>query len=491
MAFLKGLHHKRRGPIPRRAWMVSALVSVAVLLGGLTSGPVGAITEFSDINDAGGHQPAIDALQARDILSGTECRPREFCPNQPIKRWVMAVWLVRSVDESEPMAIDSSRFSDVNPDEWWAPYVERLADLGITLGCATSPARYCPTEAVTRAQTASFLVRAFHLTPRSSSLFTDTKDTLHSSDIDTLVAAGLTAGCATNPARYCPSTATTRGEMATFLARALHLVPLPSDRFLALTAGWDYSCGLRTDQTITCWGNNEYSQATAPKGAFTDLTGRYYHSCGLRTDQTITCWGNNPSGQADPPEGAFIAVSTGGGHSCGLRTDQTITCWGQNENGQATPPPGKFAVITAGEAHSCGLRTNQTVTCWGQDRYGEATPPSGRFVSVAAGGDHSCGVRTNGTVTCWGQNNYGDADPPDGTFTKVAVRSVHSCGIRTDQTVTCWGDNGSGQTDAPQGTFTSIATGWKHTCGIRTNQAITCWGRTLAGPLPNGVHYSP
>ena len=38
--------------------------------------------------------------------------------------------------------------------------------------------------------------------------------------------AAATAGCATNPLRYCPQTLLTREEIATFLARAYSL-PLP------------------------------------------------------------------------------------------------------------------------------------------------------------------------------------------------------------------------------------------------------------------------
>ena len=38
-----------------------------------------------------------------------------------------------------------------------------LAREGITGGCATSPAQYCPDGTVTRGQMAVFLVRAFHL----------------------------------------------------------------------------------------------------------------------------------------------------------------------------------------------------------------------------------------------------------------------------------------------------------------------------------------
>ena len=51
---------------------------------------VGSVAEgFED--DAGVHEPAIDALAARGILDGTECGADRFCPNTPITRWVVAV----------------------------------------------------------------------------------------------------------------------------------------------------------------------------------------------------------------------------------------------------------------------------------------------------------------------------------------------------------------------------------------------------------------
>ena len=86
----------------------------------------------------------------------------------------MAVWLVRLLDGADPAAVGSSRFADVDESEWWAPYVERLADLGVTDGCATEPARFCPTETVTRGRMASFLVRAFGLAGGRSGRFVDT-----------------------------------------------------------------------------------------------------------------------------------------------------------------------------------------------------------------------------------------------------------------------------------------------------------------------------
>ena len=45
-------------------------------------------------------------------------------------------------------------------------------------------------------------------------------------------------------------------------------------------------------------------------------------TCGLRTDDTITCWGLDTFGQTDAPTGSFTTVTAGGEHSCGLRTDE-------------------------------------------------------------------------------------------------------------------------------------------------------------------------
>ena len=164
----------------------------------------------------------ISALAADGVFVGTECAPARFCPTDAVARWVMAVWLVRLLDGADPVGVGSSRFADVDESEWWAPYVERFADLGVTDGCATEPARFCPTETVTRARMASFLVRAFDLPGAPSAGFADVEGGVHAANIDALAASGVTSGCRTQPLRYCPSRDTTRAQMATFLSRALN-----------------------------------------------------------------------------------------------------------------------------------------------------------------------------------------------------------------------------------------------------------------------------
>ena len=54
------------------------------------------------------------------------------------------------------------------------------------------------------------------------------------------------------------------------------------------------------------------------------------HLCGVRTDDTIACWGSNYDGQSDAPAGEFKSVSVdwNGERSCGVRVDGSIVCWG-------------------------------------------------------------------------------------------------------------------------------------------------------------------
>ncbi len=172
----------------------------------------------------GVHEGAIDRLASEGILEGTECGVEQVCPDRPLRRWVMAVWLIRALDSSPGSGSGPvTRFADVDADKWWGSYVERLADTGVTLGCSTDPLRYCPDQTVTRGQMATFLTRAFGLATTRSAGFADTSGHAHEANIDALAEAGITAGCATDPLRYCPDEEVTGGQMATFLTRALDL----------------------------------------------------------------------------------------------------------------------------------------------------------------------------------------------------------------------------------------------------------------------------
>jgi hypothetical protein len=76
----------------------------------------------------------------------------------------MAVFLLRSKHGAgyQPPAA-TGIFADVALNDPSAAWVEQLFAEGITAGCATNPLRYCPDHSVTRGPMAVFLVRAFGL----------------------------------------------------------------------------------------------------------------------------------------------------------------------------------------------------------------------------------------------------------------------------------------------------------------------------------------
>jgi poly-gamma-glutamate synthesis protein (capsule biosynthesis protein) len=104
--------------------------------------------------------------------------------------------------------------------------IEAIAAAEITRGCGEADL-FCPDRAVTRGQMAAFLTRALHLPPSDTNPFADDDTSVFEHDINALAAAGITRGCA--PGAYCPDQAVTRGQMASFLARALHLTPIVPD----------------------------------------------------------------------------------------------------------------------------------------------------------------------------------------------------------------------------------------------------------------------
>ncbi|MGH8875641.1 MAG: S-layer homology domain-containing protein, partial [Acidimicrobiia bacterium] len=96
-----------------------------------------------------------------------------------------------------------------------------LAGAGITKGCDDEGPLFCPESPVTRAQMASFLVRALGLPPASQDFFTDDGGSVHEADINALAQSGITKGCSSNGTLFCPGDRVTRGQMAAFLHRAL------------------------------------------------------------------------------------------------------------------------------------------------------------------------------------------------------------------------------------------------------------------------------
>jgi|GEM_PF-4420256 len=114
---------------------------------------------------------------------------------------------------------DPSRFSDT-AGTTHAAAIDALVERGVTGGFPDGTFR--PGAAVTRGQVATFLMRALALEP-SGDGFVDTRGTTHDEGVRAVQAAGITGGYADGTFR--PEQPVTRAHVAAFLARALDLDP--------------------------------------------------------------------------------------------------------------------------------------------------------------------------------------------------------------------------------------------------------------------------
>ncbi len=163
--------------------------------------------------DIVGNKFALDItwLAVEGITSG--CTSTSFCPDGLVTRGQMATFLTRALNLP---ATSRDYFTDDEGSTHEAN-INRLRAAGITAGCGGT--RFCPNGVVTRAQMATFLVRAFDLPATSTDYFTDDEMNPHEANINRLRGAGVTSGC--GGTRYCPTGSVTRGQMAAFLHRAM------------------------------------------------------------------------------------------------------------------------------------------------------------------------------------------------------------------------------------------------------------------------------
>ncbi|MEX2294613.1 MAG: phosphodiester glycosidase family protein [Acidimicrobiales bacterium] len=131
----------------------------------------------------------------------------------------------RSTDAAcPPDRVPAGRFVDT-AGVVHASAIDCLAWWGAAAG--TGPDTYSPSRNVRRDQMATFLARTLHragvpLPANPPDAFTDDNDSIHEPLINALAAAGVITG--NGNGTFSPSASVTRGQMATFLARAIPLI---------------------------------------------------------------------------------------------------------------------------------------------------------------------------------------------------------------------------------------------------------------------------
>ncbi len=383
----------------------------------------------------------------------------------------------------------------------------------------------------------------------------------------------LTTGSTTITARTAFRTATTS---ITALDRVL----------TSVDAGGGFTCGIANLGRGYCWGLSDIGQTgtradslcfpptpragrpeciispkrmNKPELAFTTISAGFDFACGITTDQQLYCWGDDSEGQignGSDPAGEtpslvtvkserFASLSAGRHHVCALNVSGRAYCWGSDSRGQlgdrrsflggssmnsTTPIPVidstlQFRMISAGDSHTCGVTTAGAAYCWGEGALGQLgngvadssdvpiqVSGGGSYVAITAGKSHSCAIDSNGSIQCWGDNSVGQlgTGATGGVqltpvlvtgasgFSAVSAGDNHTCGIAGGQ-VKCWGrsefgeigdDNGLPHTVAApvvvQGLLAaSISAGAQHTCAMSTAGVAMCWGSNAWGALGN------
>lgn len=132
---------------------------------------------------------------------------------------------------------------------------------------------------------------------------------------------------------------------------------------LALAMGASFTCALQKNGRVSCWGNNDAGQlgngvsgtnANPSPILVAQLTDAVaigaglQHACAVRTSGEVVCWGDAEFGElgsgrdagsspvVDPVIGIKDAKAVWGGafRTCVIRADSTAKCWGTNGSGE-------------------------------------------------------------------------------------------------------------------------------------------------------------
>lgn len=189
----------------------------------------GHCTVVADVVCHPGGRPVCGTLAfdcGNDTYFSTSTRPGEWLHEHWNLGWEGNRFIRLDTSGDRAIVSDGIAFRDVHGTTH-AEAIRRVAAAGITTGFPDGTFR--PGAAVTRAQMATFLVRALDLRSGSAPGFRDVVGSVHEDAVRAVAAAGITTGY--RDGTFRPGADVTRGQMASFLSRALELEPSPSRPF--------------------------------------------------------------------------------------------------------------------------------------------------------------------------------------------------------------------------------------------------------------------
>jgi hypothetical protein len=195
------------------------------------------LVPFNDVLPSDPYFNYVSLMSSYAITVGCQASPPLYCPTTPVTRAEMAVFVVRGIDLGTGATLTyptTAYFGDLPatgvPDSEYFDYVQRIAQLGITVGCQASPPLYCPDESITQGEMAVYMIRAWMFTTTGSATgsftypttpyFTDVPATdEYFSYIQKMAQLGFWTGCTATT--YCENSAVTRDQMAPMIMRSM------------------------------------------------------------------------------------------------------------------------------------------------------------------------------------------------------------------------------------------------------------------------------
>jgi len=183
----------------------------------------GFVSDFLDVPSSNQFYFYVTTLVSNAITAGIG--GGLYGVDQPTLRQQMAVFLLKGkhgICYAPPAC--TGVFPDVPCPSTFAAWIEALAAEGITGGCGGG--NYCPQNPVRRDQMAVFLLKAEHgssyAPPDCTGTFDDVAcPSTFANWIEQLAAENITGGCGNG--NYCPLDNNTRGQMAVFITKTFKL----------------------------------------------------------------------------------------------------------------------------------------------------------------------------------------------------------------------------------------------------------------------------
>ncbi len=288
---------------------------------------------------------------------------------------------------------------------------------------------------------------------------------------------------------------------------------LPPSPAIDIVAGRGFSCILRTDGTVGCWGAMKLPYVPSVTTA-TAIAAAGDIACAVLSDGGFRCWYGSgslafhPTTYTDLAGKTLVDIARGLDHTCARTTTGTVYCWGERGSGYVSTPVAQPAFanaveLVASQTSTAAIFAGGTTTIYAHGKL----PGISGVTAVALGGAHTCAVVAGGAVICSGYNQTGECG--DGTgitdvslvyakgvsgATEIAANYYNTCAVISDGTVQCWGRNVNGEGGYPTGISyaphqvtgvtdaVQIAMGESHTCVLKGSGAVQCWGSLKTGP---------